>query len=388
MSKRNAISGSTAWDNLVRCRQSRWNDGSRTSGDPLTAHARIAGGIALPVVAPKFALRPDDVYFCIGSCFARNIEDHLIYRRLPILSRSVPFAHYHGRPNSIVNKFTTASILNELRWSLAGEPFPKESLVEENGAWRDLHLASWAASSSLADVRRRRAQTQEYFGRLRQATVVIMTLGLVETWHDAQADVMLNAAPSPGMIRRFPGRYSLIVTDYSENLRLLHEIYDTLNACAGDSVRIIVSVSPVPMGETFTGSDVIVANAYSKATLRAAAEDSARSYANVDYYPSYEAITVSSRALTYNAGDNLHVLDAAVQAVAAHFLSAYGAAGEVEHPEFVELDYLNANPDVHRAVVSGQFASGYEHWLAHGRNEGRRLRADERSFELEMLVGP
>ena len=387
MGDRDQIDGSTAWQNLLGSKCSRWTDG-RDPGDPESAHARIANGMVLPAVTPKFRLAPDDVYFCIGSCFARNIEEHLMYRRLPVTSRSVPFADRTARPNGAVNKYTTASMLNELRWSLGGVEFPERSLVEADGAWHDLHLAARAPAVPLGAVRERRAQVRAYFGRLRDATVAIVTLGLVETWYDVDADVMLNAAPTPAMTRKFPSRFRLVVTDYDQNLRALREIYDILTACAARSMRVIVTVSPVPMSETFTGRDVVVANAYSKATLRAAAEDSARSYSNVDYYPSYEAITVSNRSLAYNAGDDLHVLDAAVRLVAAHFLETYGAGGAEEHPEFVELDYLYANPDVHQAVVDQAFSSGYEHWLAHGRAEGRPLRAEQRALAVERLVGP
>ncbi len=387
MGARYEIPGPAAWQNLLGSKWSRWNGGGHP-GDPESAHARITNGIVLPDVTPKFRLAADDVFFCIGSCFARNLEEHLIYRRLPVLSRSVPFGDRTARPNGAVNKYAPASILNELRWALAEQPFPEASLIEEDGAWRDLHLAARAPALPLAQVRERRAQVRRYFERVRDASVLVVTLGLVETWYDAHADVMLNAAPTPGMTRRFPGRFRLVVTDYTENVTILREIYDVVNRFARRSVRIVVSVSPVPMSETFTGRDVVIANAYSKSTLRAAAEDSARAYANVDYYPSYEAITVSNRSLTYNAGDDLHVLDAAVQLVAAHFLQSYGAGGDVQHPEFVELDYLYANPDVHQAVVDQQFPSGYEHWLAHGRTEGRPLRAADRALEVERLVGP
>jgi hypothetical protein len=387
MAERYEIPGSVAWENLIGSKWSRWSDG-RDPGDPQSAHARIADGIVLPDVVPKFRLSPDDVFFCIGSCFARNIEEHLIYRRLPVISRSVPFGDRMGRVNGMVNKYTPASILNELRWSLAGVPFPEASLIEEDGAWRDLHLAARAPAKSLDEALERRAQVRRYFERLREATVVIVTLGLVETWHDVHADAMLNTAPSLGMTRRFPGRFRLVVTDYAENLRILHEIYELLSRYAAPAVRIVVTVSPVPMTETFTGRDVVVANTYSKSTLRAAAEDSVRGHANVDYYPSYESIVVSNRALTYNQADDLHVLDAAVRLVAEHFLRAYGAGGEVEHPDFVELDYLDANPDVHQAVIDQVVASGYEHWLSSGRAEGRPLHARERSLYVERLVGP
>jgi GSCFA family len=387
MAEWNEIDGATAWANLLGTRPSRWNDG-HDPGDPRSAHARIARGIALPEVTPKFRLRDDDVYFCIGSCFARNIEEHLIYRRLPVISRSVPFGNRTGRPNGAVNKYTAASVLNELRWSLGEAAFPENSLVEDGGAWRDLHLAARAPAAPLAAVLERRAQVRDYFARVREATVMIVTLGLVETWYDAHAQVMLNAAPTRAMTHRFPGRFRLVVTDYAENVRMLREIIDLLSAHARDPVRVVVSVSPVPMSETFTGRDVIVANAYSKATLRAAADDAVRPYANADYYPSYEAITVSHRRLTYNAGDDLHVLDSAVRAVAAHFLEAYGAGGETPDQEFVELDYLWANPDVHDAVVQARIASGYEHWLAYGRAEGRPLRAPDRPVAVQRLVGP
>src|SRR5665213_3254006 len=115
MGDRFEIPGAIAWQNVLRSASSRWSDG-RDPGDPESAHARIASGIVLPNVAPKFRLAADEVYFCIGSCLARNIEEQLIYRRLPVLSRSVPYADHTARPNGAVNKYTPASILNEQRF--------------------------------------------------------------------------------------------------------------------------------------------------------------------------------------------------------------------------------------------------------------------------------
>jgi hypothetical protein len=40
---------------------------------------------------------------------------------------------------------------------------------------------------------------------------------------------------------------------------------------------------------------------------------------------------------------------------------------------FDEGEYLRCNPDVRRAVRRGQVGSGTEHFLLHGRREGRRL---------------
>jgi hypothetical protein len=39
--------------------------------------------------------------------------------------------------------------------------------------------------------------------------------------------------------------------------------------------------------------------------------------------------------------------------------------------DFDEADYLRCNPDVESAVRAGDVASGYLHFLLHGRKEGR-----------------
>src|SRR5262249_4973149 len=41
---------------------------------------------------------------------------------------------------------------------------------------------------------------------------------------------------------------------------------------------------------------------------------------------------------------------------------------------FVEAEYLLANPDVSRAIESGAIESGFKHFMAFGRNENRQLR--------------
>ena len=103
----------------------------------------------------------------------------------------------------------------------------------------------------------------------------------------------------------------------------------------------------------------------------AAAEVFAQSHDDVDYFPSYDIISMSSRAAVYDA-DCLHISDAAVGHVTQAFLRLYlGVAPEP--PPFSELSYLQANPDVEAAVRRGEVSSGFEHWQRFGRHEGRAL---------------
>jgi hypothetical protein len=57
------------------------------------------------------------------------------------------------------------------------------------------------------------------------------------------------------------------------------------------SVRILLTVSPVPLTATMSGRHVLLATTYSKAILRAAAGQLESENSNIDYFPSYEIIT-------------------------------------------------------------------------------------------------
>ena len=55
-------------------------------------------------------------------------------------------------------------------------------------------------------------------------------------------------------------------------------------------------------------------------------------------------------------------------------VAALAADAPSPPPEFVELDYLAANPDIAAAVAKGEIPSGFDHWLAQGWRERRALR--------------
>jgi hypothetical protein len=146
-------------------------------------------------------------------------------------------------------------------------------------------------------------------------------------------------------------------------------------------MRIVVTVSPVPMSATFSGRDIAVANTYSKSTLVAAAQAFQAAHDDVDYFPSYELVTLSPREAAYGA-DCLHVPNAVVGGVMEQFMTAYVGAAARAPEGFVDLAYLEANPDVEDAVRAGLFVSGYEHWLEFGRGENRSLRPAEATARM------
>jgi hypothetical protein len=360
------LSGPEAWANALQYDESHWNRGvERFTKDIISLKHRT-----------KFQLSSANRYFCIGSCFARGIEEHLLYRSIDVTSKPIicPVEEWSSRPNGIVNKFTTHSILNEVRWALQSEDGLDQSFVQNSDGWIDLQLTPGAPSvSQQRAIERRHYLSRDYFARMRDSDVIIITLGLVEAWKDKQANLFLNRPPSFWQVKREPERFSVQSLSVDENLAALEETRAIIKA-TNPAARFIVTVSPVPMTTTFLGEDVLVANTLSKSTLRSVAGFFCDRHADADYFPSYEFIAQSPRASVFR--DWIHVADSAVGTVVSEFCNLYLPDCLPAVEGFVEGSYLRANPDVEKAVREGQLNSGFEHWIKFGRAEGRALGLD------------
>ncbi len=170
--ERGGIDGAQAWEASLASPYAVWDRPPDDEHFAAGVRGRLASGPALPHVAPKFQLRADDVFFCIGSCFARVLEVVLLLHDLTVSSLGLrgDLAEAPDLPNGVVNKFTTASMLNELHWSLGGRPFPEEALIADGDGYRDLQLAAARAPVTGQRARERRRDVIAYFARLRTRT--------------------------------------------------------------------------------------------------------------------------------------------------------------------------------------------------------------------------
>lgn len=143
-----------------------------------------------PEVRPSFRLARGAKVFTIGSCFARNIEEH-IHRlgfQVPMLDFAVPGTEWPGRPNGILNKYTATSIFQLIDW--AGR------ILRRGGAMRpeDCELYAWrlddgsVVDSDLVGLRpvsperfiERRRQVYETVAQVFASDCVVITPGLAE----------------------------------------------------------------------------------------------------------------------------------------------------------------------------------------------------------------
>ena len=290
--------------------------------DPIDADGpfacqRLHRPVFVPVLNPAFRIDKGDRLFAIGSCFARGIERALKARGFRVESAATDFDQFSvvGEKKvtalGFTNKYTTYSMLNELSWAL--DPairFPEASLVDLDAErCIDPHINPTLVVTDHAGTLERRRIIREVTHRIADCRVVFLTLGLVEVWYDAQAEVHLNTTPTPEMQRLYPGRYEFMASNYLQNMDNMESLYALLSAHGCPDLHIIITTSPVPLQATFTGQDIVLANTYSKSTLRAVAQDFAAAHENVQYFPSYEIVMNSERDRAWE-GDLRHVTGA------------------------------------------------------------------------------
>ena len=280
-----------------------------------------------PGFRPNFHLEPGEKIFTIGSCFARNIEKALASRGFDVVTRRILSAGqtlFKHRAN-ILNNYGVPSILNELRWALDEDhPFDPDTNLFELYPDRfiDIHLPAAIRPAAQNEVLERRSVITQITGEVKNCRVVVMTLGLTEVWFDRRSELYLNYSPRRALVAKYPERFELHVLSYSETLAYLRQIVALLKAKCGPDQHILLTVSPVPLTATYTGRDVLVANGLSKAVLRTAADEIIAENDHIDYFPSYESITLSARDAAWE-DDQRHVEQAAIDLNIARMIEGY-----------------------------------------------------------------
>ncbi|CAN7627938.1 GSCFA domain-containing protein [Bosea sp. LjRoot90] len=319
------------------------------SGKPeKMAKERLTTGNYLSVEhKSKFKIDPSWPIFTMGSCFAREVENILMMRGLPLLLKGhgVPAEHFEswdeetGRgggadrgqlSRGALNKYSVRSMTHELRRVLAGESYPNDGLIElAPGQWFDPH-ASGLKLLDRETAFANRKRLSEATAQIKNARICFFTLGLTETWLDSETGIAMNAHPGPTWLARMPERFRFIDYGYDTTLADMLDTIGLIREHCHPEMRFIVTVSPVPFGATFKDADVIVANSASKSVLRAVAEELFRRFDFVDYFPSYEIVLNSPRTIAFE-DDQLHIAREMVAHVMTTFQGAY--LGDAAQPQ-------------------------------------------------------
>jgi hypothetical protein len=93
-------------------------------------------------------------------------------------------------------------------------------------------------------------------------------------------------------------------------------------------VRVVLTVSPVPLVATYEPRSVMASTAYSKAVLRTVAQELVNELDWVAYFASYEVITAAPNAGRYFAPDWREVLPEGVAHVMGLFMKHWALGGD------------------------------------------------------------
>ncbi len=293
---------------------------------------------------PKFAIRPKDVVVTAGSCFAQHIGKALSDEGYawtdfepapPFLSDQDARDHGYGvfsfRTGNI---YTVSMLLQWLRLAFDQMDPPEEVWVKDGRYYDPMRPAiepnGFADPGELQAARD--ATCQSLRRAIRNADVFIFTLGLTEHWTNSQSG--LEYALCPGTLagtfdaeqHQFVNANAGTVTrDLTRLIRFLR----TENR----NLRLLLTVSPVPLTATASGQHVLTATSYSKSVLRAAAGMAAQDFKRVDYFPSYEIITHPIFRGMFYAPNMRSVDPAGVRTVMHHFFSdQHRVFGPVSRP--------------------------------------------------------
>jgi surfactin synthase thioesterase subunit len=305
---------------------------------------------------PKFAVGQDAPILTAGSCFARHIGRALLGAGMnwhdaepppPGLTAAQREARHYGEFSFRTGNIYTAAMLRQwLSWAFGaaappvGEADPPVGEADPPVDGTTVPAGVWAEGGRYFDpyrpavepgghpsaeaVRAARDETLAAIrGAVGRAACLVFTLGLTEAWHDTDDGTVYPVCPGTVRGTFDERRHVFRNATFAEVYRDLSAAVALARAASPD-LRVVLTVSPVPLTATATGGHALVATTYSKSVLRAVAGQLAAELGYVDYFPSYELITGSPFGARFFEPNLRTVTPEGVAFVMRHFRDAFG----------------------------------------------------------------
>lgn len=313
----------------------------------------------LVIRAPaQMIVDPDTVVATVGSCFAQELAGMM--GEVGIKGSMHPGGLY----------YSTATIRQELERIAGGwAEAETEPLWELDGGFVDPFRDYYTVYPTREALEEARAAANKAADEtFRGAGVVVVTVGLIETWRSPTTTNTFRQIPHPAVFPTLGARFHrLTVAEMVDDLeRIRRVIHDHLGA------EMVVTTSPVPLHATFTALDVRVANTESKSRIRAAVSEFVDSNPDVHYFHSYEMVVTAERQSDYYREDGRHVHRHAVRYIVSEFLRLF--ADPALHLRDVDASWLT--PITKKAERPGARERPKASPLSLRRRVARRLRRE------------
>ena len=254
----------------------------------------------------------------MGSCFAANLKGFLVRNGFNYVQASkAPGPQVASAAwGTVYNTFCIAQEMARAN----GDFHPAEEEWDMGrGCLIDPYRKGiqWRDRETALKERTEHAQTARR--AIEEAEVFILTVGVTEIWFSKIDGSVFFQVPPP---RVFDGeRHGFRTSSFEANKQnlqsALQDLWRINPAC-----NVILTVSPVPLRATFRDTNVVTANAQSKATLLAAVYDVVGDLGRrVHYFPAYELATVMSG--NPFKPDNRHVRAGVIKGIMDVFIRSF-----------------------------------------------------------------
>lgn len=291
-----------------------------------------------PVISTKFLINKVERVATAGSCFAQHISRSLsrigFNYFVPedgqdLTGEQRKALNYGVFSARFGNLYTTRQLLQLFQECFDGRSAAELVWQTSQGRFVDALRPQVTPDGfgSEEEVRAARKSHLEAVKRMfEQCEVFVFTLGLTETWRSRLDGTVYPVAPGVSGGSYDPQQHEFVNLDVLEVMSDLDEFLQRLRQ-VNPVVKVVLTVSPVPLIATYESRHVLVANAYSKSVLRVAAESSYQRYDWVDYFPSYEIITGNFNDSAYYEADYRNINSLGVDHAMRCFLAHYTQGG-------------------------------------------------------------
>ena len=292
---------------------------------------------------PKVTLTQDTRIATFGSCFAQHLGPALRAAGCTVLdvepapramtddvARRFGYGQFSARTGNI---YTAAQLLTHVELA-AGTRDPESIEIWPDGPlYRDSlrPVIEPTGFANPTDLQLSRASMVRGFRRsIAGAEVFVFTLGLTEGWENIQTGQCYPLCPGTVAGQFDAGQHRFYNYQYPDIRAALQAAFDLMWGI-NPTLRILLTVSPVPLTATASGQHVLSATTYSKSTLRAVAGDLAGSDPRIDYFPSYEIIMGAPTRAAFFEPNLRSVAAQGVEFVMGHFFRGLNTTAPAVH---------------------------------------------------------
>ncbi|MES2497198.1 MAG: GSCFA domain-containing protein [Pseudomonadota bacterium] len=271
-----------------------------------------------PVVRGRFQIGASDRIATAGSCFAQHIARRLqqlgnyyfVTETGAGLGDDERMARQYGLFSARYGNIYTTAQLWQLYQRAYGEFAPQDiAWRNRQGRWID-PFRQTVEPDGFDSIEALVADRQTHFCAVRQlfedCDILVFTLGLTEGWRSRSDGAVYPLAPGVAGGDYDQTLHEFVNFTLAETEANLTAFLDAVKA-RNPKLKVLLTVSPVPLAATCEDRSVLVSTTYSKSVLRVAAENAMRRFDWIDYFPSYEIITGSPIRGNYYEDDDREV---------------------------------------------------------------------------------